>query len=69
MTINETGYNIWLSWESQIRKFRVLIFFCKKQNFTDMYNITGKPGMLQSMGLQRVGHSWATEQKQQHYYG
>ena len=22
---------------------------------------TGKPGVLQSMGLQRVGHSWATE--------
>ena len=22
---------------------------------------TGKPGMLQSMGLQRVGHSWVTE--------
>ena len=24
---------------------------------------TGKPGMLQSMGLQRVGHDWATELK------
>ena len=24
---------------------------------------TGKPGMLQSMGLQRVGHAWATEQQ------
>ena len=24
---------------------------------------TGKPGMLQSMGLQRVQHEWATEQK------
>ena len=24
---------------------------------------TGKPGMLQSMGLQRVGHNWATELK------
>jgi len=23
---------------------------------------TGKPGMLQSMGLQRVGHGWATEE-------
>ena len=22
---------------------------------------TGKPGMMQSMGLQRVGHDWATE--------
>ena len=22
---------------------------------------TGKPGMLQSMGLQRVGHNWSTE--------
>ena len=26
---------------------------------------TGKPGMLQSMGLQRVGHDWVTEQQQQ----
>ena len=25
---------------------------------------TGKPGMLQSMGLQRVGQNWATEQQQ-----
>ena len=25
---------------------------------------TGKPGVLQSMGSQRVGHNWATEQKQ-----
>ena len=27
---------------------------------------TGKPGVLQSMGSQRVGHSLATEQQQQH---
>ena len=26
---------------------------------------TGKPGGLQSMGLQRVGHNWATKQQQQ----
>ena len=26
---------------------------------------TGKPGMLQSMGLQRVGHDSVTEQQQQ----
>ena len=25
---------------------------------------TGKPGVLQSMGLQRVGHDWGTEQQQ-----
>ena len=25
---------------------------------------TGRPGVLQSMGLQRVGHDWATEQWQ-----
>ena len=25
---------------------------------------TGKPGVLQSMGLQGVGHDWATEQQQ-----
>ena len=24
---------------------------------------TGKPGVLQTMGLQRVGHNWATEQQ------
>ena len=24
----------------------------------------GKPGMLQSMGLQRVRHNWTTEQQQ-----
>ena len=23
--------------------------------------LTGKPGMLKSMGLQRIGHNWATE--------
>ena len=27
---------------------------------------TGKPGVLQSMGLQRVRHSLATEQEQKH---
>ena len=27
----------------------------------------GKPGVLQSMGLQRVGHDWATEQQQQRH--
>ena len=26
---------------------------------------TGKPGVLQSKGLQRVGHNWVTEQQQQ----
>ena len=28
---------------------------------------TVKPGMLQSMGSQRVGHDWATEQQQEKY--
>ena len=28
---------------------------------------TGKPGMLQSMGLQSVGHDWVTEQQQKHW--
>ena len=28
---------------------------------------TGRPGALQFMGLQRVGHDWVTE-KQQHRY-
>ena len=30
---------------------------------------TGKPGVLQSMGSQRVGHDWATEQQQPTKYG
>ena len=30
---------------------------------------TGKPGVLQSMGLQRVGHDWATEQQKHSYCG
>ena len=29
---------------------------------------TGKPGVLQSMGFQRVGHNWAIEQQQQYMY-
>ena len=28
---------------------------------------TGKPGVLQSMTSQRVGHGWAAKQQQQHY--
>ena len=28
---------------------------------------TGKPGILQSMGLQRAGHDWETEQQQNKY--
>ena len=30
---------------------------------------TGKPGMLQSMGLQRVRHDWATELNWVNYFG
>ena len=29
--------------------------------------MTGKPGVLQSMGSQRVGHNLATEQQQQQH--
>ena len=29
---------------------------------------TGKPGVLQSMGSQRAGHDWGTEQQQRHNY-
>ena len=29
---------------------------------------TGKPGVMQSTGLRRVGHGWATEEEQQAYY-
>ena len=31
----------------------------------EMVKQTGKPGVLQTMGLQRVGHNQATEQQQQ----
>ena len=31
---------------------------------TGRWRRTGKPGVVQSMGLQRVGHDWATEQQQ-----
>ena len=30
---------------------------------------TGKPGVLQSIESQRVGHNWATEQQQPYYRG
>ena len=30
---------------------------------------TGKPGVLQSMGLQRIGHDWATEHHPHHLMG
>ena len=30
---------------------------------------TGRPGVLQFMGSQRVGHDWATELKLKNYYG
>ena len=29
---------------------------------------TEKPGVLQSIGLQRVGHNWVTEQQQRTIY-
>ena len=34
-----------------------------EQTLVDKWR-TGKPGMLQSIGLQRVGHDWATEQQE-----
>ena len=34
-------------------------------NFGRQWRI-GKPGMLESMGSQRVGHDWATEQQKYH---
>ena len=34
-------------------------------NLRKLWEVGGKemPGVLQSMGLQRVGHDWATEQQ------
>ena len=40
---------------------------CVKQHFINQLEVVyieGKPGVLQSMGLQRVGHVLATEQQQ-----
>ena len=31
----------------------------------EMMRDGGRPGVPQSMGLQRVGHNWATEKQQQ----
>ena len=46
-----------------------LIYTCvttdTEEPWTQMANRTGKPGVLQSMGLQRVGHDLATEQQQE----
>ena len=45
-----------------------LLHFCsigrQKITFLQFQWRTGKPGMLQSTGLQRTGHNWATEQQQ-----
>ena len=37
--------------------------------FWEIVKDKGKPGLLQSMGLQRVGHDWETEQEQQKVQG
>ena len=36
-----------------------------EQTLVDKWR-TGKPGMLQTIGSQRVGHDWANEQEPQH---
>ena len=48
---------------NKLRKYKIVWSELKP-----ILGILGKPGLLQSMGLQRVGHDWATE-KQQRLYG
>ena len=43
------------------------VIFISWANFGRWWG-TGWPGVLQSMGLQRVRHNWATEQQQQYSF-
>ena len=48
-----TGWNGWMAWPTQWTWMWVN---------SGSWWWTGRPGVLWSMGLQRVGHDWATEQ-------
>ena len=60
---------LWLLWGRRLNSwvFMLILFFFFPQmrignfGYGQSWWWTGKPGMLQSMGLQRVGYDWATE--------
>ena len=60
---------LWLLWGRRLNSwvFILILFFFPPQlrigniGYGQSWWWTGKPGMLQSMGSQRVGHDWATE--------
>ena len=59
-------------WRQEEKGWQGMRWFNGTSNSTDMslrnsgrWWRTGKPGMLQSMELQRVGHGWATKQQNQ----
>ena len=49
---DDRGWNVWMASPTQRTWFWVNLLSCWW---------TGKPGLLQSMGSQRVRHNWATE--------
>ena len=52
------GNRVWDSWTSSLTQQR------RVWANSGRWWRTRKPGMLQSMGLQRAGHDWVTEQQQ-----
>ena len=57
----EEGDREWDGWMASLTQWRWVWADSRRQWRT------GKPGMLSSMGLQRVSRNLATEQQQQHY--
>ena len=55
----EEGIRWWDGWKISLMQWAWIL-----ANFRRWWG-TGRCGVLQSMGLQRVGHDWATEQQQQ----
>ena len=52
--VNDRGWDGWMASLTQL----TWVWASSRRRWR-----TGKPGVLQSMGLQRVGHGWATEQR------
>ena len=54
------GHRGWDGWMTSLTQW---YYWLNRHEFEQALRVgwTGKPGVLQSMGLQRVGHNWATE--------
>ena len=50
-------------WDGWMTSLTQWYYWLNRHEFEQALRVgwTGKPGVLQSMGLQRVGHNWATE--------